>query len=79
MCIRDRVLDGPDVPFKGDAGNTTVSVKRVADDTIEETDKRAGKVVSVTRFTVSADGKTLNVSISDKLQGSSMHFVAAKQ
>ena len=72
-------FDGPDVPFKGDAGNTTVSVKRVADDTIEETDKRAGKVVSVTRFTVLADGKTLNVSISDKLQGSSMHFVAAKQ
>jgi hypothetical protein len=73
------VLGGPDVPFEGDAGNTTVSVKRVADDTIEETDKRAGKVVSVTRFTVSADGRTLNVSISDKLQGSSMHFVAAKQ
>jgi hypothetical protein len=73
------VMDGPDVPFKGDAGNTTVSVKRIADDTIEETDKRAGKVVSVTRFTVSADGMTLNVSISDKLQGSSMHFVAAKQ
>jgi hypothetical protein len=72
-------FDGPDVPFKGDAGNTTVSVKRVADDTIEETDKRAGKVVSVTRFTVSADGRTLNVSISDKLQGSSMQFVAGKQ
>ena len=73
------VLDGPDVPLNGGAGNTTVSVRRVADDTIEETDKRAGKVVSVTRFTVSADGKTLNVSIRDKLQGSSMQFVAAKQ
>jgi hypothetical protein len=72
-------LNGPEVPFKGDASNTTVSVKRVADDTIEETDKRAGKVVSVTRFTVSADGKNLTVNISDKLQGSSMQFVAAKQ
>jgi hypothetical protein len=73
------ILDGPDVPFKGDANNTAVSVKRLDDNTIEETDKRAGKVVSVTRFTVSADGKTLNVAISDKLQGSSIQFVAVKQ
>jgi hypothetical protein len=54
-------------------------VKRIDENTIEETDKRAGKVVSVTRFTISADGRTLNVSISDKLRGSSMQFVAAKQ
>src|SRR5271156_6296457 len=33
------VLDGPDVPFKGDAGNTTVSVKRAAPEKIAETDK----------------------------------------
>jgi hypothetical protein len=72
-------LDGPDVPFNGDANKTMVSVKRLADDTIEETDKRAGKVVSVTRFTVSADGRTLNVAISDKLQGSSIELVAEKQ
>jgi hypothetical protein len=72
-------LDGPDAPFKGDPSNTLVSVKRIDENTIEETDKRAGKVVSVTRFTISADGRTLNVSISDKLRGSSMQFVAAKQ
>jgi hypothetical protein len=72
-------LDGPDVPFNGDANKTMVSVKRLADDTLEETDKRAGKVVSVTRFTVSADGRTLNVAISDKLQGSSIQLVAEKQ
>jgi hypothetical protein len=72
-------LDGPDVPFNGDANKTMVSVKRLADDTLEETDKRAGKVVSVTRFTVSADGRTLNVAISDKLQGSSVQLVAEKQ
>ena len=72
-------LDGTDVPLQGDANKTMVSVKRVADDTIEETDQRAGKVVSVTRFTVSADGRTLNVAVSDKLQGSSIQFVAEKQ
>jgi hypothetical protein len=73
------VMDGPDAPLSGGAANTTVSVRRVAEDTIEETDNRAGKVVSVTRFTVSADGKTLNVGIRDKLQGSSVQIVAAKQ
>ena len=72
-------LDGPDAPFKGDPSNTLVSVKRIDENTIEETDKRAGKVVSMTRFTVSADGKTLNVTISDKLQGSSTQFLAQKQ
>ncbi|HXN98075.1 MAG TPA: hypothetical protein VN881_03320 [Candidatus Acidoferrales bacterium] len=72
-------LDGPDAPLAGGVSNTVVSVRRVDDGAIEETDKRAGKVVSVTRFTVSADGKTLNVSINDKLQGSSIQFVAQKQ
>jgi hypothetical protein len=72
-------LGGPEVPLKGDVSNTTVSVRRIDQNTIEETDTRAGKVVSVTRFTVSPDGKTLNVAISDKLQGSSIQFVAAKQ
>lgn len=72
-------LDGPDAPLTGGASNTLVSVRRVDDGTIEETDKRAGKVVSVTRFAISTDGRTLNVTISDKLQGSSMQFVAQKQ
>src|ERR1700683_4964799 len=72
-------LDGPDAPFKGDPSNTLVSVKRIDENTIEEIDKRAGKVVSVTRLTISADGKTLSVSISDKLQGSSTQFLAQKQ
>ncbi len=72
-------LDGPDAPLKGDPSNTVVSVRRMDESTIEEIDKRAGKVVSVTRFTVSPDGKTLNVSISDKLEGSSLRFVAQRQ
>jgi hypothetical protein len=72
-------LDGADVPFKGDASNTMVSVRQIDQNTIEETDQRAGKVVSVTRFTVSADGKELTVVTEDKLQGSSMQFVAEKQ
>jgi hypothetical protein len=72
-------LDGTDAPFKGDPGTTSVSVKRLSKDTLEETDKRDGKVISVARITVAPDGKTMSVAVTDKLHGTSSHFVAEKQ
>jgi hypothetical protein len=72
-------LDGTDAPYKGDPGTTSVSVKRLGKNGFEETDKRDGKVISVARNTVSADGKTLNVVIDDKLHGTTSEFVAQKQ
>ncbi len=72
-------LDGTETPFKGDLGNTLVSVRRVDKHTIEETDKRGGKIVEVTRFTVSADPKTMTVSMVDKLNGVTRQFVCHKQ
>src|ERR1700687_888186 len=36
-------LDGTEAPYKGDPGTTSVSVKKVDKNTIEETDKRDGK------------------------------------
>src|SRR5580693_4509050 len=38
-------MDGSEAPMKGDPGVTTVSVKMVGKDTLEETDKRDGKVI----------------------------------
>src|SRR5260370_1428597 len=49
-------LDGTEAPFKGDPGTTSVSVKKMGMNTMEETDKRDGKVISVARMTLSADG-----------------------
>jgi hypothetical protein len=72
-------LDGTETPFKGDLSGTIVSVKRIDENTVEETDKRDGKVVEVTRFTVSADGKTLTVSMENKTNGAVWRFVAHKQ
>jgi hypothetical protein len=72
-------LDGTDAPFKGDPGVTSVSVKRVDKNTIVETDKRDGKVISVWRNTVSADGKTMTLNVDDKLRGTTYQFTAAKQ
>jgi hypothetical protein len=70
-------LDGTDAPMKGDPGITMVSVKKMGTDTIEETDKRDGKVIGVMKATVS--GNTMRCTYDDKLQGSSMKYTAAKQ
>ena len=72
-------LDGTEAPYKGDPGTTNVSVKKTGPNTMEETDKRDGKVISVTRITVSADGKTMKIVSDDKLQGTTAEFTAAKQ
>ncbi len=72
-------LDGTDAPYKGDPGTTSVSVKSVGKNTIEETDKRDGKLISVARMTVGSDGKTMTINVEDKLRGSSSQFTATKQ
>src|SRR5438552_3043961 len=72
-------LDGTDSPYKGDPGTTSVSVKSMGKNTIEETDKRDGKVISIARMTVGSDGKTMTVKIEDKLHGSNSQFTATKQ
>ena len=72
-------LDGTEAPYKGDPGTTSVSVKKVDKNTIEETDKRDGKVISVGRITVAADGKSMTLAVDDKLHGTSSQFVAVKQ
>lgn len=72
-------MDGSEAPMKGDPGVTSVSVKSMGKNTIEETDKRDGKVIGVAKTTVSADGKTLNVVYDDKLHGTTTKYAATKQ
>jgi len=72
-------LDGTDAPYKGDPGTTSVSVKQVDKNTMEETDKRDGKVITVNRMTVSADGKSMTIAFDDKLHGTTGKIVAQKQ
>jgi hypothetical protein len=60
-------LDGADAPMKGDPGTTSVSVKMRGKDTLEETDKRDGKVIGVWKMTVAADGKTAKGAYDNKL------------
>lgn len=71
-------LDDKDVPYKGDPGTTTASLKRIGN-SIEETDKRDGKVISVAKMTVSSDGKTMTIDVDDKLNGTKSTYYAIKQ
>ena len=72
-------LDGTDAPYNGDPGTTSVSVKKIDANTLEETDKRDGKVIGVAQMTVSTDGRTMKVVVDDKLHGTQSEFTAAKQ
>ncbi|MGD0793706.1 MAG: hypothetical protein ABR920_18235 [Terriglobales bacterium] len=72
-------LDGTEALFKGGLENTTVSVKRIGENTIKQTDKRGGKTVGIVRFTISADRKSISVSMEDTVKGTTVHFVLRKQ
>jgi hypothetical protein len=72
-------LDGKDYPFKGSYSFDTVSLKRIDDRTVEETNKRGGKVISVHTITVSPDGKTLTEVVNNKLLDRTSTFVSEKQ
>jgi hypothetical protein len=72
-------VDGKDYPYKGDPGTTSVSLKKIDDNTIEETDKRNGRVISVARMTVGPDGKTMKLVVDDKLHNATMNWMADKQ
>jgi hypothetical protein len=73
----DAKFDGKDYPYKGDPGTTSVSVKKIDANTLEETDKRDGKIISVARIAVS--GKTMKIDVDDKLHGTTSSYVAEKQ
>jgi hypothetical protein len=72
-------LNGADAPMKGDPGVTSVSVKMLGQNTLEETDKRSGKVISVFKMTIAADGKTAKAVNEDKLQNRTTEFAITKQ
>jgi len=75
----DAMFDGKEYPVQGDPGKTVVTLKEIGKDTIEETDKRDGKVVSVFRMTVSKDGKSINAVVEDKERGTKAVFTMQKQ
>ncbi len=72
-------FDGADYPVKGTYANNTVSLKRINDHTIEETDKRDGTVTDVVTMTVSPNGKAITIVDVNKRSDRTETLVAKKQ
>jgi hypothetical protein len=51
-------LDGKDYPIAEDPARDTISMKKIDDYTMEETNKKGGKVTTVTRTVYAKDGKS---------------------
>jgi len=51
-------LDGKDYPIAEDPARDTVAMKKIDDYTIEETNKKGGKVTTITRTVYAKDGKS---------------------
>ena len=59
-------FDGKDSPLTGSPIADMVSLKRIDARTTERTDKKGGTVAQTIRRVVSADGKTMNVTVKGK-------------
>jgi hypothetical protein len=70
---------GPTHQYNGDPGTTSVSVKRISNNTLEKSDKRDGKLIRVFPMTLAPASKTMTIAVSDKLHGTTTQFVATKQ
>jgi hypothetical protein len=72
-------LDGQDYPYNGSYSVDSVSLKRIDNNTIEETNKRNGKVISVARISVSPDGNTMTEVSTNKMTNRTSTFISEKQ
>jgi len=58
-------VDGPDAPYLGDRTFTSVSLRLIDPHTLEESDKKDGKVVHINRWAIDSDGKTVHATFDD--------------
>ena len=66
----DAKFDGKFYMMEDDPGHTMVSVKMINPRTIEQTNKRDGKIVFLVRLEVAPDGKTIHASSKSAEDGS---------
>ena len=75
----DAMFDGKEYPIVGDPGHTMATLKKISDHEFEETDRRSGKVVDIAVWTVSADGKTIQINETDPVYKTKMSYIFDKQ
>ncbi len=74
-------LDGTDAPYNGSVEFSSVSLRMIDSHTIEESDKKNGKVVKISRWHVDPDGITMHVRFDNTrgfVQEQTGHKVAAR-
>jgi hypothetical protein len=72
-------LDGTETPTCGELGNNTVSVRRLAKNTIKETHKENGKVTEIVTYVLANDGKSMTITIEHTVAGNTSKYTATKQ
>ena len=72
-------LDGTEAPYIGDPGTTSVSVRKLSENAIEETDRRGSAVITVIRWSVDSDGHTIHARFDDRLRGVVTNMVGFRQ
>jgi hypothetical protein len=55
-------FDGKEVPWTGNPDGDTAAARRIDDNTYENVSRKGGKVSVTSKVSVSADGKTLNIT-----------------
>jgi len=75
----DAKFDGKEYPVAGDSGKTSVSLKKVDEFTIEETDHRQGKIVDEIRLAIAKDGNTIAVIDKDIALGRTITYTMERQ
>jgi hypothetical protein len=72
-------FDGNDYPVNGAYDYNTISLKRMDTNTIEETDKRDGIIVDISRMTISPDGKKMTIVDTNTLTDRTSTYIAERQ
>jgi len=72
-------FDGKQYPVTGDPGNTKVSLKKIDDHTVVESDYRQGKLVDEIRLASAADGKSILLTDKDLAHGQTTTMILDKQ
>jgi hypothetical protein len=75
----DAKFDGKEYPVTGDPTQSVVTLKRIDANTVEETDRRKGKITDEIRLAASKDGKTVDVTDKDPVHGQTTTYTLEKQ
>ena len=75
----DAKFDGKEYPVTGDPTHTVVTLKRIDNNTVMETDRRNGKITDEIRIAAAKDGNTVEVTDKDPVHGQTTTYTLEKQ